>query len=69
MDPKPSIGRIVHFGTECDAAIVVHVWSETCINLAVFDHNGVGQTSRTSVVKAEGETTGAYSWHWPERVG
>jgi hypothetical protein len=64
-----TVGRIVHFGTECDAALVVHVWSEKTVNLAVFDHNGQGITSRTSVQLVEDASPAAYKWHWPERAG
>jgi hypothetical protein len=61
-------GRIVHFGTEHDAALVVHVWSETTVNLAVFDHNGQGIASRTSVQRSEGDGPEPSRWHWPERA-
>jgi hypothetical protein len=36
------------------AAIVTKVWSDTCINLAVFDANG-NTHSRTSVLLYQGE--------------
>jgi hypothetical protein len=55
---QPSIGRIVWFQpikaaeapeqAQPNAAIVVHVWNDRMVNLAVFDANGVPQ-SRTSV--------------------
>lgn len=55
---KPTIGRMVHF-YHCKryphvtahgpvfAAIITHVWSDNCINIAAFDSNGVvfGETS------------------------
>lgn len=63
---SPTIGRIVHFGAECDAALVVHVWSPETVNLAVFDHNGTGIVSRTSALRADEPK--AYTWHWPERA-
>ena len=58
---KPTIGRVVWFtpatsddtlarnGTQPLAAMVTCVWSDTCVNLAVFDANGIA-TNRTSVL-------------------
>lgn len=58
---KPTVGRVVWYwpspkehivgndGGQPLAALVAHVWSDTCVNLAVFDANGCGH-SRTSVL-------------------
>lgn len=61
---SPSIGRKVwYYPATTDAnmarhsdqpfsAEVVHVWSDTCVNLAIFDHRGT-LTSKTSVTLAQ----------------
>lgn len=65
----PTIGRIVHYnpsaneglariGTETGsqplAAIITGVWSDSCVNLAVFDANGAAHC-RTSVLLVQGD--------------
>ncbi len=75
---KPSVGRVVWFysenyeeGKQPQAALVCHVWSDTCVNLAVFDANGVAQ-NRTSVLlfQGEGQRPSAMFAEWmPYQVG
>ena len=51
---EPTVGRVVHYHPPYDlarieAAIITHVWSERCVNLACFDQNG-NSYGMTSVV-------------------
>jgi hypothetical protein len=82
---KPTIGRVVWFTPPSNsaeagfaghgghmAAIVAYVWSDTCVNLHVIDHNGNGH-SRTSVpLVQEGEPKpelGYYCEWMPYQIG
>jgi hypothetical protein len=73
---KPTVGRVVWFfpyvgdtfarnGRQPLAAMVTAVWSDTCVNLAVFDANGVAH-GKTSVllVQPESESPGAGYCTW-----
>jgi hypothetical protein len=74
---KPTIGRVVWFtpatsdntlarnGTQPLAALVTCVWSDTCVNLAVFDANGIA-TNRTSVLllQGDGDRPDGYFCEW-----
>lgn len=61
---KPTVGRIVHYWpcsadmthagmadghTQPLAALVAHVWSDSCVNLTIFDAHGKSH-SKTSVL-------------------
>ncbi len=62
----PTVGRVVWYrpaptetitgndGAQPLAAIIAHVWSDTCVNLAVIDANGA-MTNRTSVFLYQGD--------------
>lgn len=60
-----SSGQIVFHGSQPLAAIVAHVWSDTCVNLTVFDSNG-NPHSKTSVTlhQGEGECTSSPYCEW-----
>jgi hypothetical protein len=72
---KPTVGRVVLYhppftadsgsNEETYAAIVCHVWSDTCVNLAVFDSNGVA-SNQTSVFlfQGDGERPGSSYAEW-----
>lgn len=67
---KPSIGRIVHYLAAngenppiVQAALIIHVFSDTCVNLVTWNQNGTASTP-TSVLLGDG----ASNWTWPARV-
>jgi hypothetical protein len=75
---SPSIGRVVWFhpsitdhslasgGDQPLPALVAHVWSDTCINLAVFDANGKPH-GKTSVLLLQDDAIapeGGYYAEW-----
>lgn len=78
---KPSIGRIVHL-VRCNPisknishipAIIVAVWSDTCVNLQAFtdgsNSEGCDHLNVEWVTSVALDETGQQirSWHWPER--
>ena len=78
---SPTIGRVVLYhppfvpdsGTNevTHAAIVTHVWSDTCVNLAIFDSNGLPY-SATSVFLYQGDIdrpSSSYAEWMPYQIG
>jgi hypothetical protein len=61
---KPTVGRVVWFWAQGmdssdpdhqpEAALITHVWSDECVNLCVFNRDGV-PFSRTSVTLWQSE--------------
>lgn len=78
---KPTVGRVVWFypqGHSQDkqplAAIVSHVWSDTCVNLAIFSANGCPmQNPPTSILLvqegSEVPSGGHYCTWMPYQIG
>ncbi len=76
---QPTIGRVVWYhpangAPDSDktlAAIVCHVWSDTCVNLAVFDANGI-IFNQTSVFLFQGDSdrpSSCYAEWMPYQLG
>jgi hypothetical protein len=76
---KPTVGRVVWYHPPSDnldcgdilAAIVCHVWSDTCVNLAIFDSIGVA-SNQTSVFLYQGDSerpAGSYCEWMPYQIG
>jgi hypothetical protein len=77
---KPTIGRIVHFVQDKFTlpAIIVNVWSDTCVNLQVFtdgsNSDPISMSSEcpnlkwvTSATFDESAEPQQRTWHWPPR--
>lgn len=65
---KPTLGRIVIFkdseGIE-HAAIITHVWNDTCVNLKAFGNHNNTDMVVTSCVQGDSSN----QWNWPVKVG
>ena len=67
---KPTIGRVVWYyqagashDAEPNAAIVAKVWSDTLVNLSVFDANGIGRGETSVLLVQDGYgNPGGGSW-------
>lgn len=71
---KPTVGRLVLYkpysherfqgddGSQRWPAIVTNVWSDTCINIAVFDPNDAAVGGRTSVMLAQDDQPPQDGW-------
>jgi hypothetical protein len=81
---KPTVGRVVLFHPENDvpsgnfapapicAGIVAHVWSDTCVNLAVFDRDGVPHSYTSVLLVQDGDAlpdNGRYAEWMPYQKG
>ena len=61
---KPTIGRIVHFHPVpgvTHAAIIAHVTSDTCVNLAAFNSNGCAYDVMSAHLIPPGQPTPEFS--------
>lgn len=74
---EPTIGRVVWFtpaktdeslsgSSQPLAALVAHVHSDRCVNLAVFDANGGGSHSRTSVTLLQDDDVAPEAGYYAE---
>lgn len=75
---KPSLGRIVIYtlreGAGCGQerpAMIVRVWTDTCVQLKVFldevnDHGSETFASSASLAQPTGPSLGC--WRWPDRT-
>lgn len=70
-EPKPSIGRVVHYaaytanGVTCVPAMINQMTEDGVIGLCVFDPRGIQMHNGCE----QGKPTEGHTWHWPERVG
>lgn len=77
---KPTVGRVVWYwpsgpaGTQPLAAIIAHVWSDTCVNLAIFNASGAPMdTPPTSILllqEGNERPSGGHFCEWmPYQIG
>jgi hypothetical protein len=75
---QPAIGRVVWYRdafsnpeAQPQAAIVTYVWSDTCVNLAVFNPNGtVYPVTSAFLFQGDGERPASQFAEWmPYQIG
>ena len=69
---RTTVGRIVHYiplsgergftHSQPFAALITHVWNDTCVNLAVFNEVGQPLYAKTSVYLTENAQPGQCEW-------
>lgn len=63
---QPTVGRVVWYrrfpqdpgpnpGDQPLAAIITHVWSDTCVNLVVFDADGIAYNKTSVLLHQDGD--------------
>lgn len=71
-EPKPSVGRIVHFHASEDApaqaALVVGVNSDLHLNLVVWNDSGTSSIQQNVFLKGSVQAGTTAFWTWPPRV-
>lgn len=79
-EQKPSVGRIVHYTPHFPSgnkgqpypAMITHVWSDTCVNLNVFNDGSFtlkNEECPTSVqLAADPANPSPRTWNWPPYV-
>jgi hypothetical protein len=72
---KPTVGRVVLYyptleeriarnGDQPLAAIICCVLSDTCVNLVVFDANGISHSRTSVILRQDDQPNGGYCWEW-----
>lgn len=62
---EPTVGRIVWFEDgvrKTQAAIITYVWSNTMVNLTVFDPNGIPFSKTSVTLVPNNEPSAAFSY-------
>ena len=67
MNPKPTVGRIVHYHNRniIEAALIVSVLNDETVNLVVWNAGG---SNRVETSIQFGPKDEHHRWSWPERV-
>lgn len=76
---KPTIGRIVIYklteterayfnGADILPAVIVRVWSDTCVNLKVLTDGNADLWVTSSTLQDDTKSPQSRNWSWPERT-